>query len=98
MSELVNEPYVLRRDDGKVTTLTLNRPQQRNALSRGLIDALTETIQTVAADPAIKVIVLAANGPVFSSGHDLKEMRANPDPAWTRALFDACSAMMLAMT
>jgi enoyl-CoA hydratase/carnithine racemase len=98
MSELVNEPYVLRRDDGKVATLTLNRPQQRNALSRGLIDALTETVEAVAAEPAIKVIVLAANGPVFSSGHDLKEMRANPDPKWTRDLFDACSAMMLAMT
>ena len=46
-------------------------------------------MRDVASNPAIKVIVLAANGPVFCSGHDLKELRANRDPKWTRELFDA---------
>ena len=98
MSDLINEPFVLRRDHDKVATLTLNRPDKRNALSRDLIAALTEAVEITAADPTIKVIVLAGNGPVFCSGHDLKELRANPDPKWTRELFNACSAMMLAMT
>jgi enoyl-CoA hydratase/carnithine racemase len=90
-------PLVLRSDRGKVATLTLNRPEARNALSRAVMLALIREIEIVAADPdAIKVVILAANGPVFSSGHDLKELRAEAKA--TREIFDICSAMMLAMT
>lgn len=92
----MTESLVLRNDQGKVATLTLNRPEARNALSRALMLALTREIEQVASNEAIKVIVLAANGPVFSSGHDLKELRAEAKA--TKEIFEICSAMMLAMT
>lgn len=92
----MTESLVLRSDQGKVATLTLNRPEARNALSLALMLALTREIEAVASNPDIKVIVLAANGPVFSAGHDLKELKAEAKA--TKEIFDICSAMMLAMT
>ena len=92
----MTDSLVLRSDQGKVATLTLNRPEARNALSRALMLALTREIEAVASNEAIKVIVLAANGPVFSSGHDLKELKAEAKA--TKEIFEICSAMMLAMT
>lgn len=92
----MTESLVLRSDQGKVATLTLNRPEARNALSMALMLALTREIEAVASNSAIKVIVLAANGPVFSSGHDLKELKAEAKAA--KEIFEICSAMMLAMT
>ncbi|MDX2224456.1 MAG: enoyl-CoA hydratase [Rhodospirillaceae bacterium] len=93
-----NEPLVLRRDDGGVRTLTLNRPGARNALSEGMIAALTAELAEIARTPAVRVVVLAAAGPAFCAGHDLKELRTKNDPAWTLALFEACSDLMLAIT
>lgn len=92
----MTDSLVLRSDQGKVATLTLNRPEARNALSLALMLALTREIEAVASNPDIKVIVLAANGPVFSSGHDLKELKAEAKA--TKEIFEICSAMMLAMT
>ncbi len=89
---------VTRRDDSGITTLTLNRPDSRNSLSRNCIAALTDELGKIATDTRVKVVVLAAAGTVFCAGHDLKELRAHPDSAWTREMFEACSAMMLAMT
>ena len=89
---------VLRRDADGVTTLTLNRPEQRNALSRALMDEAITTLAALNEDNSVKVVVLTGAGPAFCSGHDLKELRANNAPAWTRDLFQTCSEMMLAMT
>ncbi|MCC2108936.1 MAG: enoyl-CoA hydratase [Hyphomicrobiales bacterium] len=69
---------LLRRDlraDG-VLTLTLSRPQARNALSIAMLDALSAAFADIAADRSVRVVVLAAEGPAFSSGHDLKEITA----------------------
>ena len=66
---------LLRRDEGQIATLTLNRPRQLNALSEALIDALATEIDRLAREPAVRVVVLAGAGPAFSAGHDLKEMR-----------------------
>jgi enoyl-CoA hydratase/carnithine racemase len=87
------------RSEPGVLILTLNRPAARNALSLELINALTEALADAARDPAIAAIVIAANGSVFSAGHDLKEMTARrSDADGGRAFFDqtmaACSAMM----
>lgn len=79
--------------DGAIARITLDRPQSRNALSRELIDALDARFAALADDRAVRVIVLAAAGPVFSSGHDLREL-ATLDPATQRATFEACSRMM----
>jgi len=92
-----NEPTLLRSDRDGIATLTLNRPQQRNALSRVLIAELHDALNKAGADAAVRVVVLAANGPAFCSGHDLRELRANTEPAFYDAVFGACSAMMLAI-
>src|SRR5579875_2413216 len=84
---IVNEPILLRDDRGGVTTLTLNRPRQYNALSEALLDELIAAF-----------VALAGNGPAFCAGHDLKEMRARPDQDYYRALFAKCGRMMQAIT
>ena len=91
-------PVLLRADQAGVATLTLNRPAARNALSQELMAAIQTELDAIAADEAVKVVVIAAEGPAFSSGHDLKEMRANPGRQFYQALFKQCSRMMLTIT
>ena len=89
---------LLHTDRDGVATLTLNRPKARNALSVGLMNALREALRNIEADDAVRVVVIAANGPGFCAGHDLKEIRANPGRAAYEALFAQCSDLMLAIT
>lgn len=70
----MSEALVLSARDGAVLTLTMNRPQARNALSEGLMAALQAGLDEAAHDQGIKAIIIAANGPAFSAGHDLKEI------------------------
>ncbi len=86
-------PLVLRQEDGGIVTLTLNRPAARNSLSRALMAALQDEFDPIAASDA-RVVVLAAAGPVFCAGHDLKEMRSDPRRAAYEALFEQCSRLM----
>lgn len=88
------EDLLLREDREGISTLTLNRPAQYNALSEALLLALQTTIERVAADDSVRVVVLAARGPAFCTGHDLKEMRRRPSDAYYRDLFARCSRMM----
>jgi enoyl-CoA hydratase/carnithine racemase len=85
-----------------VALLTLNRPDARNALSRVLIAAVHREIEHLGRDPKIAAIVVAANGKVFSSGHDLKELTAHRSDAdggqaFFRETMQACSSMMQAI-
>lgn len=96
MGEL--EPLVSRRDDDHVATLTLNRPATRNALSSAMLAALAEQLTAVASDRSVHVVVLAGEGPAFCAGHDLREIRANPDPAFRAGLFARCSDLMVQIT
>ena len=85
-----------------VATMTLNRPAQRNALSRDMIAALTHEISNVSLDKSVHAVVLAANGPSFCAGHDLKEITARRRDADNgRAFFaetmQACASMMQAI-
>ena len=89
---------LLRSDAGGIATLTLNRPAQRNALARELMSAVEQELAALAEDRSVRVVVIAASGPVFSAGHDLKEMRANPSREFQESLFRQCSRMMLAIT
>lgn len=98
----VNDPLIERTDDGGVALLTLNRPHTRNALSEAMITALSDTFTEIAADRRVRAIVLAAKGPAFCAGHDLKEItehRNDPDGgrAYMRELMTRCSAMMQLM-
>jgi enoyl-CoA hydratase/carnithine racemase len=91
-------PLITERD-GAVLTLTLDAPQARNALSEAMLGALTAAIDGASGDRALHAIVLRANGPVFSAGHDIKEMSARrSDPDRGRAYFaeimGRCAALM----
>lgn len=92
------DSLVLREDRDGVATLTLNRPQARNALSVGLMAALQEQLDALNEDPSVRVIVLAGAGPAFCAGHDLKEMRASPTREAYEALFVQCSRLMLTIS
>ena len=65
---------VLRETTNAIAILTLNRPDARNSLSAAMIVALGEAFDAIGRDRAIRTVVLAANGPAFSAGHDLKEL------------------------
>ena len=79
-------------NDG-IARLTLNRPQKRNALSGEVLVQLKEALNQIAADPSARVVVLAANGPVFCSGHDLGEMVGCSESAY-QELFALCSGVV----
>src|SRR6478736_431038 len=79
---------------GGVARLTLNRPARRNALSHSLLARLSEELERLAADREAHVVVLAAAGPVFCSGHDLGEMVGRAEGDY-HGLFSLCSRMML---
>ena len=89
---------LLRTDRGGVATLTLNRPQQFNALSTSLLRSLEQTLAAIASDSSVRVVVLAGAGKAFCAGHDLKEMRAQRSEAFVRGAFERCGAIMVALT
>lgn len=91
-------PLVLEAVQDGVCTLTLNRGERFNPLSREMIGALAAALQRAGANPEARVIVIAGAGRGFSAGHDLRELRAHPDLEWQRALFAECNDMMLALT
>ena len=95
MNAPVSAAVVLREDVDGVAHLTMNRPQARNALSVGLMTGLEQALSDVAADPAIRVVVIGGAGPAFCAGHDLREMRTRPEQEEYAALFTQCSRLML---
>lgn len=92
-----NEPVLLRRDEGRVAVLTLNRPRAMNALSGELIDALHAELDRLAREREIRCVVIEAAGRAFSAGHDLREVRSSQDYAFHYDLVTRCSAMMMAI-
>ena len=95
---ITEQPLVLRHDAGGVTTLTLNRPQQYNALSASLLIEFQGAIDAIARDTAARVVVIAGAGKAFCAGHDLKELRARNDHEFTKEMFARCSRLMLSLT
>ena len=91
-------PYVVRADHDGIVTLTLNRATQFNALSQAMIGALQTELDTIAADRAVRVVIIAGAGKAFCAGHDLKEMRANHHKAFMQDLFSRCGKMMMTLT
>jgi enoyl-CoA hydratase/carnithine racemase len=70
-----SDPYVIRSDREGIATLTLNRPDSRNALSRPMMVGLAESLQRLALDPAIRAVVLTGAGRAFSAGGNVKAMQ-----------------------
>ena len=96
-----NEVLLHEKLDG-IAVLTLNRAAARNSLSVEMLEAMIEALAAIAADPAIRVVIIAANGPAFCAGHDLKELTARrTDADAGRAFFETvwklCSTMMQAV-
>ena len=100
---LNGQPIVITNNNAQgVLRLTMNNPSRRNALSESMLTTLHQTITAASADSAIRVIVLAANGPVFCAGHDLKELTEgrNADDngrAYFSKIMSMCSTLMQAM-
>ncbi|MFD3036690.1 enoyl-CoA hydratase [Mycolicibacterium senegalense] len=90
-------PLLQDRDDRGVVTLTLNRPQAFNALSEAMLTALGEAVEALAGDETVRAVVLGASGKAFCTGHDLKEMRAEPSLEYYERLFAQCTAVMLSI-
>src|SRR6201996_9415326 len=99
-------PILLRESVGNplgtIAVLTLNRPAARNSLSEGLMGELHSALDQIRDDKSVRAVVIAANGPAFSAGHDMKELTARrSDADRGRAFFaqvmNACSAMMQAI-
>jgi enoyl-CoA hydratase/carnithine racemase len=94
-----SDPPLLREDIGSIGVLTLNRPETRNTLSEAMLAALHDELTAIAADRSVRAVVLAARGPAFSAGHDLKELSARRSDAdhgrgYFRDIMLACSTMM----
>ncbi len=95
-------PILLREMVGPVAVLTLNRSAARNSLSEALIAELHAALNGIGGDGGVRAVVIAANGPAFSAGHDLKELTAHRSDAdggrtYFAQLMNACSAMMQAI-
>lgn len=95
--ELLESDHLLYRQliDG-IAVLVLNNPAKRNSLSTEVLTALTRHLSIIAEDPSVRVVVLRAEGPVFSAGHDLRELRDTDDESNAR-LFGLCTDVMEAI-
>jgi enoyl-CoA hydratase/carnithine racemase len=89
----VDEHLVLYEVLDGVAVLTLNHPEKRNALARDMLASLKERLERIAADAKVRVVILRAAGPVFSSGHDLREL-ANASTAGHAEVFALCTDVM----
>ena len=93
-------PLILLREDvGSIAILTLNRPEARNSLSEALLVALGDAFTEIAHEPKVRAVVLAANGPAFSAGHDLKELKSHRSDsdrgrAYFKYIMELCSTVM----
>jgi len=95
VDEINDQPILLREDSEGITTLTLNRPAQYNALSTEMLGELQKALDDVDADDSVRVVIIAANGKAFCPGHDLKQMRSSEERDFHQALFEQCSKLML---
>jgi enoyl-CoA hydratase/carnithine racemase len=92
-------PVVLRQDAETIAVLTLNRPQRRKSLSEEMLAALNSNLINIASDGTVRAVVLAASGPVFCAGHDLKELIAHRNDAdggrsYFEHVIELCSGLM----
>jgi enoyl-CoA hydratase/carnithine racemase len=97
-----HDQTLLQETLGSIRVLTLNRPEARNSLSEGLTAELHAALREIHDDAKVRAVVIAANGPAFSAGHDMKELTARrADADRGRGYFaetmNACSAMMQAI-
>jgi len=88
--------HLIVRREPPAATITLNRPEKRNALSLELMREVIEALVQVSSDPEVRAIVVEGAGPAFSAGHDLSEMVGRDLDSY-QELFDVCTVMMEAI-
>ncbi|XP_004083275.1 enoyl-CoA hydratase domain-containing protein 3, mitochondrial [Oryzias latipes] len=89
-----SEPLTVRRQEAGIRRIILNNPKKRNALSLSMLESLRENILTDVDGEDLRVIVISAEGPVFSSGHDLKELTSLQGREYHAKVFHTCSEVM----
>jgi enoyl-CoA hydratase/carnithine racemase len=99
---LPNASALRRETDGAVVSLILNRPASRNSLSEELLTELIDALKSLSGDTSVRAVIIAAEGPAFCAGHDLRELTARrADPDAGRAFFDRtwdlCSTVMMSV-
>jgi enoyl-CoA hydratase/carnithine racemase len=85
--------WVLHEVADRIATVTLNRPEKRNALSLALMGELNATLQEIGRRPDVAAVILTGNGPAFSAGHDLSEMTGRSMVEYQH-IFDVCCELM----
>lgn len=89
------DALVRQHSEAGITTLTLNQPERRNSLSMAMLEALSQALERVSGDAKTRVVVLAAQGPAFCAGHDLREIQGQFDQKDAlQRLFALCSEVM----
>jgi len=88
-----NYEYLLVDTDSQIAIITLNRPERRNALSLAMMEELIACLGSIKENREIRAVILAANGAVFSAGHDLSELK-HSRIADHRHVFDVCTELM----
>ncbi|HSC35710.1 MAG TPA: enoyl-CoA hydratase [Thermodesulfobacteriota bacterium] len=95
--ETTSQGFVLRNDKGTTCELIINRPASYNALSIECMEALTSEFESLSRDDSVSVVILSGAGKGFCAGHDLKEMRSNPERDFYEKTFNECSKMLLSI-
>ncbi len=90
------QPNVVVEQENGIATLTMNRPEKRNALSTAMMADLIDALKAAGRNREVRAVILAGAGPAFSAGHDLAELRGR-DLAFYRYEFDLCSQLMHAI-
>ncbi|XP_030072927.1 enoyl-CoA hydratase domain-containing protein 3, mitochondrial [Microcaecilia unicolor] len=94
-SSAASEPLTVRRQQEGVRQIILNNPKKRNALSLAMLHSLRQDILQDLESKELRVIIIAAEGPVFSSGHDLKELSSTQNREYHTKVFETCAEVMM---
>ena len=92
-----DNPILLREDVKGVAYLTLNRPRARNALSLEMVGEMNDALASIKDDTSVHAVVIAGNGPAFCAGHDIRQLRGNPERTYYEETLAACAQMMLSV-
>ncbi|HUO04068.1 MAG TPA: enoyl-CoA hydratase [Candidatus Binataceae bacterium] len=88
------DDILIVEQDGPIVTVTMNRPEKRNALSVAMMEAMLAELRAIGSRGGAQVVIIAGAGPVFSSGHDLSELRGKDLPFYRRE-FELCANLMM---
>jgi len=95
LTESVSEPLILRRDEDGISNLTINRPKAYNSLTIECMEMFIGELGDIASDPSVKVVVVSGAGKGFCAGHDMRDLRANPEKSFYEKTFRTNAKLMM---